>query len=179
MKSDSPDNRKHAVVIGGSMAGLLAARVLADCHAQVTLVERDTLPTAPGNRRGVPQGLHTHGLLASGRQVLEKLFPGISGQLVAGGAVPGDIVAQSRWFMEGGCHVRFASGLDGLLMSRPFLEGMVRERVRNLANVHIRDGVEVTGLMASTDNRLVTGIRVGEEQIAADLVVDTTGRGCH
>src|SRR5205809_2867781 len=91
---------QHAIVIGGSMAGLLAARVLSDCYQKVTLVERDTFP-APGEpRRGVPQGRHTHGLLASGRQVLDELFPGISDELIGAGAVTGDIVRQGRWFME-------------------------------------------------------------------------------
>ena len=36
-------DRRHAVVIGGSMAGLLAARVLSDHFAQVTIIERDNL----------------------------------------------------------------------------------------------------------------------------------------
>src|SRR5438034_7661467 len=110
--NSSSNQYKHAVVIGGSMAGLLAARVLSERYEQVTLLERDALPASRENRRGVPQGQHTHGLLASGRRVLETLFPGISAELVAAGAVPGDIVNGSRWFMEGACHVRFPSGLD-------------------------------------------------------------------
>ena len=71
-------DRKHAVVSGGSMAGLLASRVLSDHFERVTLIERDALPARAEQRRGVPQGRHTHGLLASGRNVLEKFFPGIS-----------------------------------------------------------------------------------------------------
>ena len=42
----------HAVVLGGSMAGLLAARVLSEHYARVTVVERDPLPAAAGYRRG-------------------------------------------------------------------------------------------------------------------------------
>ena len=71
-------NRKHAIVLGGSMAGLLASRVLSDHFERVTLIERDALPARAEQRRCVPQGRHTHGLLASGRNVLEKLFPGLS-----------------------------------------------------------------------------------------------------
>jgi 2-polyprenyl-6-methoxyphenol hydroxylase-like FAD-dependent oxidoreductase len=172
-------DRKHAIVIGGSMAGLLATRVLADHYQQVTLVERDAFPPQGENRRGVPQGRHTHGLLASGRQVLDRLFPGISEELVAGGAVSGDIVGQGRWFNEGGCHVQFASGLEGLLMSRPYLESKVRARVLALANVQNRQSCDATGLLASADNRRVTGIRTASEAISADMILDASGRGSH
>ena len=76
MNSKTSNEYKSAVVIGGSMAGLLAARVLADRYENVVLVERDSLATAGENRRGVPQGRHTHGLLAGGREALENLFSG-------------------------------------------------------------------------------------------------------
>jgi flavin-dependent dehydrogenase len=99
MTIESQNGRGHAVVIGGSMAALLAARVLAEDFQSVTLIERDRLPTAVETRRGVPpQGRHTHGLLAGGRETLEKLFSGISGKLTAAGAVSSDIVGESRWF---------------------------------------------------------------------------------
>ncbi|MBV8811217.1 MAG: hypothetical protein JO033_21320, partial [Acidobacteriaceae bacterium] len=126
-------NEERAVVIGASMAGLLTARVLAERYDKVIVLERDELPTSVENRRGVPQGLHTHGLLAGGREALEQLFPGISAECVSNGAISGDILRDSRWFLEGGCHARFASGLDGLLMSRPLLESIVRDRVRGLS----------------------------------------------
>src|SRR5690242_12491883 len=170
-------NREHAIVIGGSMAGLLAARVLADHYRQVTLLERDIFPVQGENRRGVPQGRHTHGLLASGRRVLDRLFPGISQELVDGGAESGDIVGRGRWFNEGGCHVQFSSGLDGLLMSRPFLEGKVRARVLALGNVQNRQSCVVDSLTAAQGR--VTGVRAGGEDLPADLVVDATGRGSH
>ena len=88
----------HAVVIGASMGGLLAARALADHYDQVTIVERDALPEFDEPRKGVPQGRHTHGLLARGREVLEELFPGLSEELAAEGAVYGDVVDQVLWF---------------------------------------------------------------------------------
>jgi 2-polyprenyl-6-methoxyphenol hydroxylase-like FAD-dependent oxidoreductase len=159
------------------MAGLLAARVLANSYRRVILVERDALGGAIESRRGVPQGRHTHGLLAGGRLALEKLFPGISDQLIAAGAVPGDIIGESRWFLEGDYHCRFSSDLVGLLMSRPFLEGMVRERVRQLPNVHFWDNQEVSGLIASEGRTRVIGVALGQKLLSADLVVDTTGRG--
>jgi 2-polyprenyl-6-methoxyphenol hydroxylase-like FAD-dependent oxidoreductase len=160
------------------MAGLLAARVLADRYESVVVLDRDSFPTSAENRRGVPQGRHTHGLLAGGREALEKLFPGISGELIAAGAVSGDITRNSRWFLEGGCHTRFQSGLEGLLMSRPFLECAIRERVRRMPNVQFRENTEVHGLVTSEQGRVV-GARVGTETVGCDLLVDAAGRGSH
>jgi 2-polyprenyl-6-methoxyphenol hydroxylase-like FAD-dependent oxidoreductase len=171
--------RNHAVVIGGSMAGLLAARVLTDHYDRVTLVERDLFPASGENRRGVPQGRHTHGLLASGRQVLDRLFPGISEELISSGALSGDIVGEVRWFNEGGCHRQFASGLTGLLMSRPFLEGVVRSRVMELARVQRRERAAVERIVACADSFRVNGIQIAGEVVPADLVVDASGRGSH
>jgi 2-polyprenyl-6-methoxyphenol hydroxylase-like FAD-dependent oxidoreductase len=179
MNADFPGELGTAIVMGGSLAGLLAARVLADFYQRVTVLERDTLGAATECRRGVPQGRHTHGLLAGGREALEKLFPGISGQLLAAGAVPGDITGESRWFLEGGYHCRFSSGLTALAMSRPFLEAMVRERVRQLPNVHFRDSQEVRGLLTSPGKSRVAGVELASETLSAGLVVDASGRGSH
>ena len=77
---------EHAVVLGASMGGLLAARVLADFFGTVTVVERDMLPDDPATRRGVPQGRHVHILLARGAQILDEFFPGFLNELVARGA---------------------------------------------------------------------------------------------
>ena len=63
---------------------------------------------------------------------MEQLFPGISQELIDGGAVKGDLARDSRWFLEGACLCKFTSGLGGLLLSRPFLEGKVRRRLLRL-----------------------------------------------
>ncbi|MGH6814884.1 MAG: FAD-dependent oxidoreductase, partial [Hyphomicrobiaceae bacterium] len=83
----------HAIVVGAGMAGLVAARVLADRYDRVTLIERDALPIGPEWRKGVPQGRHPHALLGRGREVLEELFPGLTQELIDRGAVTGDISA--------------------------------------------------------------------------------------
>ncbi|HWZ33738.1 MAG TPA: hypothetical protein VNX18_20500 [Bryobacteraceae bacterium] len=77
---------EHAVVIGGSMAGLLAARVLSDRYARVTLIDRDMFPAVGEQRRGVPQGVHTHALLFGGRRIMDRLFSGLSEELLSMGA---------------------------------------------------------------------------------------------
>lgn len=167
-------NGRHAVVIGGSMAGLLAARALADRFEQVTLIERDELPSGPAPRKGVPQSRQTHGLLAGGRELLDQLFPGMTADLIREGAVPGDMLADSWWFLEGGWLARERSGLGGLLMSRPLLEHAVRRRVQVLSNLSTRQG-NVDALMHR--GGCVTGVQVDGQALPADLVVDATGRG--
>jgi 2-polyprenyl-6-methoxyphenol hydroxylase-like FAD-dependent oxidoreductase len=87
---------KHAIVIGGSVGGLLAARVLAGYFERVTIVERDRFPEIGKQLRGVPQGRHTHGLLAGGRRALDELLPGISNALIARGALDADVINGSR-----------------------------------------------------------------------------------
>lgn len=182
--STPPNSGSHAIVIGGSMAGLLAARVLSDQFERVTIVERDRLPEETANRKGVPQGRHAHGLLPRGHMILERLFPGLSGDLVSRGAIPGDVSAESRWYQPGGYRVRFETGRKGLLMSRPLLEGGVRRRVRALPNVAVLEEHAVTGLLSDEAKSCVVGVTVKRraegtvaETLDADLVVDAGGRG--
>src|SRR5205823_4476172 len=97
-----PDTRgDRAVVLGASMAGLLAARVLADGYAEVVVVERDELSQAAAHRRGVPQSRHIHGLLARGQQALEELFDGLTAELVDLGAPAGDMLEDIRAYFGG------------------------------------------------------------------------------
>lgn len=78
--------RDHAVVIGGGIGGLLAARVLSEAFDRVTIVERDELQDEMDDRRGVPQGRHVHGLQARGVEVFDDLFPGLLAEAERDGA---------------------------------------------------------------------------------------------
>jgi 2-polyprenyl-6-methoxyphenol hydroxylase-like FAD-dependent oxidoreductase len=176
--------REHAVVLGASMAGLTAARVLADAYERVTVLERDALPAAAAHRKGVPQSRHAHGLLAAGRVALGELFPALTDELVANGALSGDLQAESRWYNAGLRLCPAPSDLQAVAVSRPLLEGCVRERVRALPNVRVIDRCDAAGLVATPDGRGVRGVRVmrradgsAEEVLETDLVVDATGRG--
>jgi len=166
---------KHAVVVGSSMAGLLAARVLSDHFEAVTLIERDGLPDASTVRKAVPQGAHAHGLLARGLEVLRELFPDLQAALVAGGASVGDIGTALRFYQFGTWKLEVPLGIDGLFMSRPFLEWHVRERVRAIPNVKLVAG-KVTGLIASDDGAALRGVWMGDARVDAELVVDASGR---
>src|SRR5262245_43950894 len=79
-------HRRHAVIVGGSLAGMLAARVLCDHFDNVTLLERDHFPETPAARKGLPQGRHAHVLLERGRRAMERFFPGLTGELMRAGA---------------------------------------------------------------------------------------------
>ena len=113
--------RRHAIVLGGSMAGLGAARALADHFECVTLVERDALSDGTRHRKGVPQGQHAHGLLPAGYRVLSGYFPQMMDELAADGALPGDLTGDFLWYQYGGWKLRADSGLGAILVSRPHL----------------------------------------------------------
>src|SRR5688572_13845556 len=133
-------NRRHALVLGGSIAGLLAARVLAEEYASVTVVERDRLPDGAEHRRGLPHGHHVHGMLPRGLEILEELLPGVTRRITADGGLTGDILGNTRWQLNGHTLCRAHAGAPALSASRPLIEAAVRERVRALPNVTVLDG---------------------------------------
>jgi hypothetical protein len=174
----------HAIVIGASMGGLLAARAVAEHYDRVTVIERDELPEAAEPRKGVPQGRHIHALLARGCEGLEQLFPGLTEELVAEGAIRGDIAADVIWFNYGCSLCNAPSALVGLAISRPLLENGVRRRLLRLPNVCLRQCNEVEHPVFDHSQDRVAGVRVrsrdGADSVktmTADLVVDATGRG--
>jgi 2-polyprenyl-6-methoxyphenol hydroxylase-like FAD-dependent oxidoreductase len=168
---------RRAVVIGASMAGLCAARVLSERFGEVVVVDRDELPAAADHRRNVPQGRHAHLLLVSGARILAHRFPGILEDLRAEGAIEVDLCADLLWWQGGGWLRRPASDLVGPAMSRPLLERVVRRRVEDIANVVIRDRTPVDGLVIDSNDGRVRAVRLAEhETVTADLVVDASGR---
>ena len=181
---DDRPRSDRAVVLGGSIAGLLAARVLSEVFAQVTVVDRDDLADTAAPRRGVPQGQHIHALMARGQQALEELFPGLTGDLVARGVPLIDPAGQARVFANGYHLMPADSGIRVLSASRPCVEAYLRRRVRSLPGVTFADQRDVIGLVTTPDRSRVVGARVvrradssSEEALEADLVVDATGRG--
>ena len=179
---------KHgrAVVLGGSLAGLLAARALSDYFERVTLIERDAYSDTPEVRKGVPQGNHVHGLLLRGRQILEQFFPGLQHEMMSAGVPLVDMANDIAWFTRAGWGIRFPSELKVLAFTRPVLDLYVRRRVMQIPNIEICDRVEVLGLLKdSQENRLsrvLVSPRSGESdrrvarRLNADLIVDAMGR---
>ena len=174
---------KQAVVIGAGMAGLTAAGALSDRFDQVVVLERDTLPSEPAHRAGTPQARHVHALLLSGQRALSELFPGFEQDLARAGAVP----------LRAGLDVRVERpgydpfpqrdlGWFGYAASRPTIERAVRRRVESRGSTTLYQRCRVQEVLATPNGDEVTGVRYengdgASETIAADLVVDASGRG--
>jgi len=173
----------HAVVMGASIAGLLAAAALSRACPRVTLFDRDTLPAEPGPRRGVPQTRQLHALQARGVQALDELLPGLRDELVAAGGVLADMQGDIHWYLDDYLLKPARTGLEGIGISRPQLEWLIRSRVAALPGVTITDETDVVRLVTTDDQ--VTGVTVraarthdaAEETVAADLVIDAAGAG--
>jgi 2-polyprenyl-6-methoxyphenol hydroxylase-like FAD-dependent oxidoreductase len=171
--------QRKAIVLGASIAGLLAARALSDSFEEVLLIERAELPDEPAPRPTVPQGRHSHGLLAGGIDALERLLPGLVAELGAKGCQSGDNLRDVSWVFDGKRLAVGDSRVPGLAVARPLLEHAIRARVLGLRGVRIRTGGRAVGLMVS-DGR-VTGVRIvapdgTEHTVSANLVVDAMGR---
>lgn len=188
MPPSKATTREHALVIGGSIAGLCAARVLSDCYSRVTVYERDEVPSAPASRAAVPQDRHLHLLMARGAIEFEKHFPGLLRDMVAAG-VPKLHNRPDYIHLGAAGHVlgtgrTLRDEFTAYVPSRPHLEWQLRQRVRAIDNVTLTrrsvaepafDGRRVTGVLLDPVD--ADPERGEAEFVGADLVVDATGRG--
>ncbi len=172
---------KHAIVIGASLGGLCAARVLSDVCERVTVYERDKLPGSPANRAAVPQGRHVHLLMARGAQEFESHFPGLLEGMVADGVPilenrPDCIHFGAAGHVLGTAH-RLQSEFTAYVPSRPQLEWQIRRRTEAIENVDIVHGTIAEPTYDAALGR-VTGVLLNSDEVVpADLVVDAAGRG--
>ncbi len=168
---------ERGLVLGGSVAGLLAARVLSDHASEVVIVERDDLGVGTATRRGVPQGDQVHGLLARGLEQIEALFPGITHEMFDDGAEVADPGVDCHWYVDG--MRKPPSGIgQGVACTRPFLEWHLRRRLTALDGVRVVRG-RAEGLTTGAgriDGVVLSGAGQEGEQLSGDLVVDCTGR---
>ncbi len=176
----------RAIVIGASIAGLCAARVLSDFYDRVTVFERDELPGTPVNRTAVPQGRHVHLLMARGAVEFDALFPGLLDDMVASGVPklenrPDCIYFGAAGHLLGTGHT-LRDEFTAYVPSRPHLEWQIRRRTLDIANVEIQQrsvrephfdagAQQVSGVLVDSDDG------ADPEFVAADLVVDAAGRG--
>jgi 2-polyprenyl-6-methoxyphenol hydroxylase-like FAD-dependent oxidoreductase len=198
-RQQAVSNGSHALVIGSGIAGLLAARVLLNHFKYVTVVERDLLPEQPGARSGVPQTLHSHGMLKRGNKILEQLFPGLEAESIAAGAIPLDEIADTLCLNQWGCLPRCPSDLIIPNCSRSLLEWLIRRRLaasdraaspQGNSRLLFLDATQVQQLLTDEGNSRVIGLRLcdlqgrvsGEHndlqlgELTANLVVDASGR---
>jgi 2-polyprenyl-6-methoxyphenol hydroxylase-like FAD-dependent oxidoreductase len=174
---------ERAIVVGGGLAGLSAARALSDRFRQVVILDRDELPESATPRPGVPQGKHPHALLAGGLEALEQLFPGFGNKLYQAGAVPidrgfdilYDIAGQDPW-------PRIKLDRPTYSMSRPLIELTLRRQVERLANVEVRGGCRVLSIIGESRTGAATDICYQTpdgklETLRSDLIIDASGNG--
>lgn len=201
----SGSSSRRAIVIGGSIAGLLAARVLTDYFDRVTIVERDSLllrrtllsenafnkrdgdssasrfPEQPVSRPGVPQSPYTHVLLTRGQRILEQLFPGLEDELARYKAPLIDWTADCALLLPNGWSPRFSSEITTRACTRNLREAVIGQRLDNYSSVEFLEATQVIGLLTNPDHTVVTGVRVKdgngtEAELPAHFVVDASGR---
>ncbi|MDO3402766.1 FAD-dependent monooxygenase [Mycolicibacterium neoaurum] len=166
----------RVVIAGGGMGGLLAAAATSPYAKHVVIVEKDTLPAGPEARRGVPQGRQVHALLGAGQDAMARLLPGIVEDFEAAGAKMVDSPADLAVFGRHGWAGRVRSGTRTVMMRRPQIEQVLRNRVIALPNVELVSAA-VSGLVGSEDASTVVGVRLLDDSvITTDLVIDATGR---
>ena len=175
-------NQSHAIVIGGSMAGLLASRALSNHFDRVTVIERDQLPDGPEYRAGVPQARHAHLLLAQGRLAMESFFPTFAADMRERGVPELDMTGDGALIGMGGWAKRFKSGITSNAISRVTLEWYIRSQLQALENITFIQQAEAKHLIASDDRTTITGVEVesrvdhSTHSYHADLIVDASGR---
>lgn len=175
-----PHSNAHAIVIGGSIAGLLAARVLADHFERVTVIERDRYPAEPAPREGVPQSRFLHVLLARGQSILETLFPGLTAELIARGAHRINDCRDIAFFSDYGPAKRHISPIETLSATRGLLDWTIRHRLLQQDHLTFLEGHQVTGLIGKPHLSGISGVIAQADghthTYLADLVVDASGK---
>ena len=174
---------ERAIVVGGGLGGLSAARALSDRFRQVVILDRDELPDSVTPRPGIPQGKHPHGLLGGGLKALEQLFPGFGNELGRAGAVPTDrgfdmvyeIPGQDPW-------PRIKLGRPTYSMTRPLIELTLRRQVERLTNVKVQGRCRVLNIIGESNTGAATAIcyRTPDghvETLQSDLIIDASGNG--
>ena len=173
------------MVLGGSVAGLCAAGVLAGHFEKVIVLERDQLPQDAEHRRGVPQSKHPHFLLNSGRRAIGEIFPGFEDALIAAGGLLLMPSMDAAYCENEGWAPRKRGSMTMVYSSRVLIERVLRDLARRLAAIELREGATVTGLRSTaggTPAGRVTGVDYetadgDTAHIGADLIVDALGRG--
>jgi flavin-dependent dehydrogenase len=174
---------ERAVIVGSGMAGLSAARAVADRFRQVVILDRDELPDGAIPRPGVPQGKHPHGLLTGGLKALEHLFPGFSNDLEQSGAVPVSATFDILFEVAGlDPWPRIETSRQTYSMSRPLIERTLRRRVERLPNIRVQGGYRVLDVVGHSDTGAAIGIRYrtpenNVQTLPADLIIDASGSG--
>ncbi|MET7912062.1 FAD-dependent monooxygenase [Streptomyces avermitilis] len=170
----------HVVIVGGSIAGMLAASAVKDRAASVEIIEAHELPIGPDSRIGVPQAAHLHLLQTGGIEALEDLLPGTIDLLLSAGAHRIPVTTGMVIYAPEGWYRRWQRTTHHIITaSRDLTDFIVREQVLKDQRVSLRQHTKAIDLHG--DRRNVTGVLIQmpdgtESEIRADLVIDASGR---
>ena len=178
-------NRKqHAIVIGGSIAGMLTARVLSGHFERVTIIDRDALPDSPEPRKGAPQSAHVYVLLRRGLLIMQQLFPQLNDDLTQAGALRVNWTRELVVFTPAGWSPRFDSGYITRTCSRGLLEQTIRRQIAAIKNITMEARCEALEPLVTETRSTFSGLKVYHRdqsehavvELEGDLIVDASGR---
>ena len=167
--------QEKAIVIGGSIAGLLTARVLSDHFKEVIVIEKDRYSDNGDVRNGTPQANHIHTLLVRGKEILLEFFPELEKDLLEKGANRIDFLNDVRYRLPSGWAPKFNSGIDSFACTRTLLEKTIRRQIQKNSKIKIEQGKHITSFVLEKPNRIILKTKEDKE-IRGDLIVDCTGR---
>ncbi|WP_052468198.1 NAD(P)/FAD-dependent oxidoreductase [Bacillus safensis] len=177
-----PMKNERAIVIGGGITGMLAAKVLSTFYHQVLIIEKDELPDSPENRLGTPQAFHPHRMLPLGKQIVERLFPGYTKELLEMGGY--NSWHQTSRFMTKDGELVLTDTEETAVTRRAMLEWVLMQRMLREERVQFLEKHEAIALLFEEETTKVSGLQVKDRRIkpgiinkmSADLVIDTSGR---
>ena len=176
------------VIAGGSAAGLFAGLLLARAGHQVLVLERDYLHPAPDAesaaaaafRPTAPQIVQPHIVMARCRQLLIERLPDVYAGLLAAGVAEAPLRTQMPDSLPDTAPWPGDERLTPMMTRRSTVDWVLQRTAAAEPRVTVRFGVKVTGLLTAHGwtggPPHVTGVRTHDGDLAADLVIDATGR---
>jgi flavin-dependent dehydrogenase len=174
---------EKVIVIGGSIAGKLAAKALSHTFRQVIILEAGQRWKEKAPRKKVPQSYHPHVLLKGGEEAIEKLFPHFLDQLIEDGSIVNNFTRDLKWHHFGFWKQQFPGELVMVQQSRPMLEWHLQHRIDQVSNIATMYETKAEQLLLDHRRNKISGVRVRslktgrEEELLANMVVDASGFG--
>ncbi|TPV42239.1 FAD-dependent oxidoreductase [Bacillus dicomae] len=172
-----------AIVIGGSMAGKLAAKALSSAFKEVIILEAGERWDGKASRKRVPQSNHPHVLLKGGEKAIEELFPNITNELIEAGSIVNNFTRDLKWHQFGLWKQPFIGEVHMIQQSRPMLESHIQKRIERVSNITTKYETLVEALLVDEKRYKVCGVKARYldtglyEEFHADIVVDASGFG--
>ncbi|HJT10146.1 MAG TPA: 2-polyprenyl-6-methoxyphenol hydroxylase-like oxidoreductase [Candidatus Nitrosotalea sp.] len=174
-------NDEHAIVIGGSISGMISAQILSKYFKKVTIIEKDDNLDSQTLRKSVPHAIHPHILLAKGIDILSSIFPDFIHDIAISGAVRADISKDSEHFVGHDWQPRFKSSLVCYFCSRRLLESIIKKQISKNDKINFICGIIVMGLVSK--NEKITGVKIKKSDqsyengiLHGDLIIDASGK---